>query len=217
MIALLIALFVCVVAYLCGSVSSAVIVCRFFDLPDPRAEGSKNPGATNVLRLAGKSYAGVVLFVDMLKGLLPVLLAKWLDVSLVTLGFTCLAAVIGHIYPIFFGFKGGKGVATAMGAMFGLHFMLGIAVLITWIVVANLSKYSSLASLVSMGLAPLYMVVMVRSFDAFPALFFITLLIFFKHNENILRLIDGKENKMALRSRKKENSAANDDSVSSKK
>lgn len=208
--AFLIALFVCTVAYLCGSVSSAILVCRFFDLPDPRAEGSKNPGATNVLRLAGKSYAGVVLFVDMLKGLLPVLLAKWLGVSMMTLGFTCLAAVIGHMYPLFFGFKGGKGVATAMGAMFGLHFMLGVLVLLTWIVVVNLSKFSSLASLVSMGLAPLYMVAMTRSFDPFPALFFITLLIFFKHNENILRLIDGKEDRMTLRSKDKDTTAANE-------
>jgi glycerol-3-phosphate acyltransferase PlsY len=200
MLAILIPIVLFIIAYLSGSVCSAVLVCRFFDLPDPRTEGSQNPGATNVLRLAGKKYAMMVLFVDMLKGYLPLLLAQCFDVSLLTLSFTCFAAVIGHMYPVFFEFKGGKGVATTLGAMFGLHFMLGVFFLGTWMIVAYVTRYSSLASLVSVVLAPIYVVAMTHNFDAFPALFFIAVFVLYKHNENISRLIEGRENKMVLKS-----------------
>jgi len=191
---------ICVtIAYLVGSICSAVIVCRIFDLPDPRIGGSKNPGATNVLRLAGKQYAFIVLLSDMLKGLVPVLLAKVLGAGPVLIAFTCLAAVVGHIYPVFFGFKGGKGVATAIGALLGFHFILGVMVIATWLLIANFSRYSSLASIISMILAPFYSIFAAGSVDAFLPIFFITLFILYQHRENITRLIDGKETKINLR------------------
>lgn len=200
MVATFLFVFNVVVAYLVGSICSAVIVCRLFDLPDPRTTGSRNPGATNVLRLAGRKYAGMVLLGDMLKGLLPVLLGKMLGEGPVMLGFVCLAAVLGHIYPIFFGFKGGKGVATAIGAFLGLHFILGVVVIATWLLVANFSRYSSLASIIAIILAPFYSLFAVRGLDPFIPIFFITLIILYQHRENITRLIDGKEGKINFRS-----------------
>ncbi|MCX7115375.1 MAG: glycerol-3-phosphate 1-O-acyltransferase PlsY [Gammaproteobacteria bacterium] len=190
------ALMVCIAAYLSGSVCSAVIVSRLFNLPDPRTTGSKNPGASNVLRLSGKKYAIMVLIGDMLKGLLPVLLAKVLGLSMLVEAMACWAAVMGHIYPVFFHFEGGKGVATAMGGLFGIHLMLGVAVLGTWLIVAKLTRYSSLASLISIGLSPFYLVAFSQGFDAFPPIFFIVLFVFYKHRENVSRLLAGEEPKL---------------------
>lgn len=188
--------FVIIVGYLLGSVCSAVIVSRLFSLPDPRIEGSKNPGATNVLRLAGKKYAAIVLIGDMLKGLIPVLLAKILISSPTAIGFTALAAVIGHMYPVFFRFHGGKGVATAIGALLGLHLILGVMVIAAWLLVANFTRYSSLASIISLILAPLFALFTTGNFDLFPPLFFITLFVIYQHRNNITRLIDGEEPKI---------------------
>nr|WP_241480476.1 glycerol-3-phosphate 1-O-acyltransferase PlsY [Legionella norrlandica] len=140
-------LFLILVGYLMGSINSAIIVCRVFGLPDPRMEGSKNPGATNVLRLGGKQYGIIVMVFDVVKGILPVLIAKLLNAPPVTVAFTALAAVIGHMYPLFFHFKGGKGVATAIGALLAFHFVIGIMVAATWLLVANFWRYSSLARL----------------------------------------------------------------------
>lgn len=187
------------IGYLSGSVCSAVIVSNIFALPDPRQEGSKNPGATNMLRLAGKKYAIIVLFADLLKGLLPVLLAKLLDASTAAISFTCFAAVMGHMYPIFFGFKGGKGVATALGALLGLHFIMGVAVIATWLLIANFSRYSSLASILSIILAPVYSLIMGSHLDTLPPLIFIAIFILYQHRENVTRLIDGEESKINLR------------------
>ncbi|WP_084273750.1 glycerol-3-phosphate 1-O-acyltransferase PlsY [Legionella fairfieldensis] len=191
--AALLFIFVVVLGYLCGSVCSAVIVSRIFSLPDPRTEGSKNPGATNVLRLAGRKYAVMVLFADLLKGLFPVLLAKVLGAGPIAVSFTCFAAVMGHMYPVFFDFKGGKGVATAIGTLLGLHFILGVVVIATWLLVANFTRYSSLASIVALILAPFYSLITIGHLDTFPPLFFITLFILYKHRDNITRLIDGEE------------------------
>lgn len=185
-----------IIGYLVGSICSAVIVCRIFDLPDPRLQGSKNPGATNVLRLAGKEYAAIVLLADMLKGFLPVLLAKALDAGPIILGFTCLATVIGHMYPIYFKFKGGKGVATAIGALLGFHFMLGVLVIVTWLIIAKITRYASVASITSMVLAPFYSLYAVGNENAFLPLAIITLFVLYKHRENITRLQDGKESKI---------------------
>lgn len=194
--AALLFIFVVVIGYLLGSVCSAVIVSRVFSLPDPRISGSQNPGATNVLRLAGKKYAAIVLFADVLKGFFPVLLAKILGAGPVTVSFTCLAAVMGHMYPVFFGFKGGKGVATSIGAFFGLDFILGSAVLATWLLVANFTRYASLASIAAIILAPLYALIIIDKMDIFPPLFFIVLFVLYKHRNNITRLIDGDEPKI---------------------
>jgi len=199
MFATMLFLLMVVVGYLVGSVCSAVIVCRMFGLPDPRIEGSQNPGATNVLRLAGKQYAVIVLVADMLKGLLPVLLARALDAGAITVSFTCLAAVLGHMYPVFFGFKGGKGVATALGALLGLHFMLGVVVIATWLLVANFSRYSSLASIVSVVLAPVYSLFALGNSNAFIPLVIIAVFVLYKHRQNVSRLIDGTEPKIIFR------------------
>ena len=184
------------IGYAVGSISSAIIVCRICNLPDPRTEGSLNPGATNVMRLAGKSYGIVVLIADMLKGFLPVLLAQTLDAGAVTVGFTCLAAVIGHMFPVFFEYKGGKGVATAIGAMLGLHLILGVAVMLTWLVIAHFSRYSSLSSMIAIVLAPLYTLFIFGHVDAFIPLLLIAFLILYKHRNNINRLLDGTEPKL---------------------
>ena len=188
-----------VVAYLVGSLCSAVIVSRSFGLPDPRINGSKNPGATNVLRLSGKKYAAIVLVADMLKGLLPVLFAHALHSSSSMLGYTCFAAVIGHMYPVFFQFKGGKGVATALGAFLGFHFIMGAVIITTWLLIANISRYSSLASIIAIVFAPFYSLFAVGNLSAFFPLSLITIFVLYQHRDNISRLIDGTESKINLR------------------
>lgn len=199
MATVLLFIFCITIAYLCGSICSAVIVSRVFSLPDPRTSGSQNPGATNVLRIAGKKYAAIVLLADVIKGIIPVLIAKMLGASSFTVSFTCFAVVIGHMYPLFFNFQGGKGVATAIGALLGLHFILGVMVIATWLLVANFSRYSSLASIVSFVLAPFYSLFTISHLNTFPALFFITLFILYEHRNNITRLIDGDEPKIIFR------------------
>jgi glycerol-3-phosphate acyltransferase PlsY len=181
-----------------GSICSAVIVSKAFSLPDPRTEGSNNPGATNVLRLAGKKYGILVLVTDILKGLIPVLIAKMFSSDPMFIGFVALAAVIGHMYPVFFNFKGGKGVATAIGALLGFQFIVGIMVIATWLLVARFTRYSSLASIVSICLSPFYSLMIIADIEVFPPLFLMALFIIIKHKHNIGRLIDGVEPKIKL-------------------
>lgn len=188
-----------------GSICSAVIVCRLFGLPDPRLAGSKNPGATNVLRLAGKQYAIIVLIGDLLKGTIPVLIAKIFTINPTLIGFTALAAVVGHMYPIFFEFKGGKGVATALGALLGFQFIIGVMTCATWLLVANFSRFSSLASIVSLSLAPFYTLFLIGQPGTFPPLFTIALLVVLKHRQNITQLINGTEPKIKLKIHKDHN------------
>jgi glycerol-3-phosphate acyltransferase PlsY len=182
--------------YLLGSLSSAIIVCKLMGLPDPRTEGSNNPGATNVLRIGGKKAAAVTLLGDSLKGFLPVLIANLLQVSPLILAAVALAAFLGHLYPIFFRFQGGKGVATALGVQFGLGWQIGGAIGLVWLIVAKLFNLSSLAALVSMALAPL----VVWFFWPEPELIImqvlVTLLLFWRHRENIRRLVLGEEGKI---------------------
>ena len=187
-----------VIGYLVGSVCSAVIVCRLFGYPDPRTAGSNNPGATNVLRLAGKECAIIVLIADMLKGLLPVLLANICGANTITLAFVALACVLGHMFPIFFKFKGGKGVATALGAIIGLNWLLGAMVVGTWLIIARLTHYSSLASILTLTAAPFYSLLVIGNVNAFLPLMIITLFVLYKHHENILRLMDKKEPKIKV-------------------
>ncbi|KTC65365.1 transmembrane protein (plasmid) [Legionella adelaidensis] len=195
-----VALIVCVlVGYLVGSVCSAVIVSKIFALPDPRLEGSQNPGATNVLRLAGKKYAVIVLLADLLKGLLPVLLAKLIGANEFIQACTCFAAVFGHMYPVFFDFKGGKGVATTLGGLLALNFILGVMVIATWLIIANFTRYSSFASIVSVIFMPFYSIYIFKGLYVFSPLFFITVFVLFKHRNNITRLIDGTESKIVFR------------------
>jgi glycerol-3-phosphate acyltransferase PlsY len=184
-------------AYLLGSVSSAVVVCRLMGLPDPRTEGSGNPGATNVLRIGGKKAAVVTLFGDSLKGLLPLVVGHVLQVPVAALAATGLAAFLGHLYPVFFGFRGGKGVATALGVQFGLYWPVGLCVAGIWLLMAKAVKISSLSALVSMALAPL----MVWAFWPEPTLLamqtVISILLVWRHRSNIRNLLSGAEDRIA--------------------
>ena len=182
------------IAYLVGSISSAIIVCRLMGLPDPRSEGSGNPGATNVLRVGGKKAAAITLIGDMLKGLLPVLAANILNVSTLTLGLTGLAAFLGHLYPVFFGFRGGKGVATMLGALFGFSWLVGASTAGTWLLIAKGFKISSLAALIATLLAPFFVwLFMGPSTELIVITAMMTLILFWRHRSNIQRLLSGEE------------------------
>jgi glycerol-3-phosphate acyltransferase PlsY len=184
------------VAYLLGSLSSAIIVCRLAGLPDPRSDGSGNPGATNVLRLGGKKPAIVTLAGDMLKGLLPVLLGHALGLAPVLLALVGLAAFLGHLYPVFFRFQGGKGVATALGVLLGLDWVVGLATIATWLAVAFLTRYSSLSALIATGLAPVWVAWRFGSLEPAVACVVMTVLLFWRHAGNIRRLAAGEEPKI---------------------
>ncbi len=192
-------LFYIIAAYLIGSISSAIIVCRLFSLPDPRTEGSHNPGATNVLRIAGVKYGIIVLVADILKGLIPVAFAHLLGANTTTLAYVCLAAVFGHMYPLFFKFKGGKGVATALGALLGFHWLVGLMAIATWLVVALISRYSSLASVIAIVFSPFYAIGISHNIDTVIPLGIIVMFVVYKHHANITRLIDGEETKITFK------------------
>jgi glycerol-3-phosphate acyltransferase PlsY len=183
-------------AYLLGSVSTAIITCKIMNLPDPRTLGSKNPGATNVLRVGGKKAAFITLLGDFLKSLLPILLAKALGVEENWLVIIGIAAFLGHLYPVFYGFKGGKGVATGLGVYFGLSFFGGVAVAATWLLVAKGLKLSSLSALVATLLAPLYFYLLGSSQFVVIGLVLMTLLIYWRHRSNIQNMLQGKEDKI---------------------
>lgn len=185
-----------ILGYLLGSVSTAIIVCRALGLPDPRTEGSRNPGATNVLRLGGKTAAAVTLLGDLLKGLLPVLAAQVAGVSEWGLAGTALAAFLGHLYPAFFGFEGGKGVATAFGAVLGLSAWVATAALATWLLMAAIVRISSLSALTAAVLTPLYIWwFKLPQVYALAVLIMVALLIW-RHRSNIQNLLAGTEDRM---------------------
>lgn len=187
-----------ILAYFLGSISSAILICKLLRLPDPRTQGSKNPGATNVLRIAGKKTAAAVLLCDALKGAIPVLLAGYFHVSILGQGFIALAAVVGHIYPIFFQFEGGKGVATFFGAMIALSWPLGIMLLIIWLIIAKLFHYSSLAALIAVICAPMFGLLFYRPLVVTP-IFLMALLLIYRHKDNITRLFHRKESKIGAK------------------
>lgn len=192
---LLLTLAMIVVAYLIGSISSAILICHFLNLPDPRTTGSKNPGATNILRISNKLTAATVLFLDILKGTIPVWGAYFLKIEPLYLGFIGVAACLGHMYPVFFGFKGGKAVATALGTLLPIGFTLGGLLILTWVSVVKISKYSSLAAIVTVSLAPLY-VYLIKPIYVYPTLM-LSALIIFRHRANIARLLNGTESKIS--------------------
>lgn len=187
-----------VIAYLLGSLPSAIIVSKIMKLPDPRTQGSKNPGTTNVLRLSGKLPAIMVLVGDVLKGLISVLLAMLLGVKGIFLGSIALAAVLGHIFPIFFKFRGGKGVATAFGALTALSPIVSVAIIITWALVLVISRYVSLASVCTAILTPLYILFLANSAYLPPIVIMVGLIVW-RHADNIKRLYAGEENKFRFR------------------
>ncbi|MGA8118643.1 glycerol-3-phosphate 1-O-acyltransferase PlsY [Rouxiella badensis] len=188
-------------AYLCGSISSAILVCRLARLPDPRTQGSGNPGATNVLRVGGKAAAATVLVFDILKGMLPVWLAYKLNVTPMYLGLTAIAACVGHIYPVFFRFKGGKGVATALGAIAPIGWDLTGLMTGTWLLTVLLSGYSSLGAIISALIAPFYVWWFKPQFT-FPVAM-LSCLILLRHHDNIQRLWRGQETKIWTRLKEK--------------
>jgi glycerol-3-phosphate acyltransferase PlsY len=180
-------------AYLIGSISSAIIVCRLMGLPDPREEGSGNPGATNVMRIGGKKAAAITLLGDLVKGLIPVYAAKLFGVPVELLALTGLAAFIGHLYPIFFQFEGGKGVATSIGVLLGFSWLLGLAFIGTWLAIYKLGKISSLSALIASVLSPLYAWFIVGDVLLVAASLVMTVLLVWRHKSNIQKLLAGDE------------------------
>ena len=183
-----------IASYLIGSISSAIIICKIAGLPDPRTQGSKNPGATNVLRLGGKKIAALVLVFDGLKGAIPVIMANYFGLSLFELTFILLFAFLGHVFPLFYGFKGGKGVATYLGGLIGLNLFVGLTFSLIWLIVAKVIKVSSIAALTATLLSPIYFYfITAHNFKATLVIFLINLFIYFTHRENIKRIMNGEE------------------------
>lgn len=187
-----------ILAYLMGSVSTAIITCKLMGLPDPRTAGSNNPGATNVLRVGGKKAAAITLAGDMLKGLIPVLIGQALGLSYGWLFLIGLAAFLGHLFPIFYNFKGGKGVATALGVYFGIHFWAGVGIALIWLFIAKVLKISSLAALIATLLAPLIFYIFTHSGSLALGMLLMTALIWWRHQSNIKNLLTGKETKIKI-------------------
>ena len=191
-------------AYLLGSISFAVIVSRAMRLPDPREYGSGNPGATNMLRTGRKAAAVLTLLGDTSKGWVAVVVARalapqfGLDDSVVLL--CALAVFIGHLFPVFFGFKGGKGVATALGVLVGLNPWLGLACLLTWLLMAGVFRISSLAALTTAVLAPVYAGLLLGWGSTAIAVLVITLLLVYRHKSNLIKLVNGQEGRIGARS-----------------
>lgn len=187
-----------VIAYLIGSISSAIIICKVCQFPDPRKHGSGNPGATNVIR-TGSKKAGLLVFVcDFLKGLVAVYLASFFGVTLIALSLVAATVVIGHIYPVFFQFKGGKGVATAFGAILALYWPLALIMALVWLICLLLTRYVSLASVATAASSVIFCLVL----HPFPYEFGVLIiagLIAFRHKDNLVRLLEGKESKIKLR------------------
>ena len=185
-----------IAGYLLGSVSSAVVVSRLMDLPDPRSEGSGNPGATNVLRLGNKVGAGLTLSGDILKGVLPVLAARWLSDDSLSVALAGAGAFFGHLFPLFFGFKGGKGVATALGVFATISLPVAGGLALTWLVVALVFRYSSMAALVSAASAPLWTWWLLAAPVYTGLAILLALMLILRHRANIGRLLAGTESKI---------------------
>jgi glycerol-3-phosphate acyltransferase PlsY len=188
-----------ILSYLCGSISSAILTCKMMGLPDPRTQGSGNPGTTNVLRFGGKKATIMTLIGDILKGVIPVVIAESYNIGTLGLGFIALAAFIGHLYPVFFKFQGGKGVATALGCLTALSWPMGLALLITWITVAFVTRYSSLAALLAAVLAPYYAAYFTKN----PAIILVScimsMMLIWRHRKNISKLLARQEKKIGAK------------------
>ena len=180
-----------ILAYLLGSVSAAIIVCRLMGLPDPRTDGSGNPGATNVLRIGGKPAALLTLAGDMLKGVIPVLVAREYGMSDVLLSAVGVAAFLGHLYPVFFRFEGGKGVATAFGVMLTLHWGLGVAVVLLWVSAFALTRISSVGAITAFVAAPFLAGWLMP--EAVVGVAVMSVMLLARHKTNILALVKGTE------------------------
>jgi glycerol-3-phosphate acyltransferase PlsY len=192
-----------VAAYLIGSVSFAVVVSKAMGLADPRSYGSRNPGATNVLRTGNKAAAALTLIGDAAKGLVAVLLAKALATRFGfgdgTIALVALAAFVGHLFPVFHRFQGGKGVATAAGVLLALQPLLGLGTLVTWLLIAFFFRYSSLAALVAAVFAPLWYLFLFGPDPIAAAVAIMSVLLVWRHARNIQNLLSGKESRLGHR------------------
>lgn len=182
--------------YLLGSVSTAIITCKIMGIADPRTVGSNNPGATNVLRAGGKKAAIITLLGDMLKGLIPVLIAVLLNMSDEVIAATGVAAFLGHLYPLYYGFKGGKGVATILGVLLGTHWLLGLGTIGIWMAIAFTFRYSSLSALVAASGSPILAWFITQSPVITICVAFMAALLIWRHRSNIKNLVAGKEDKI---------------------
>ncbi len=182
-------------AYLIGSLSSAVIVCRCAGLPDPRTLGSGNPGASNVLRIGGKGLAAIVLLCDVFKGWFPVILANYVGVPAGFLGWVALGAFLGHLFPIFFKFRGGKGVATALGGLFAVAWSAGVLMLLIWLLILFLFRYISLASIIA-AVVSFFYVSYCLVFSVGAPILLMNVLLVIRHHANVRRLLKGVEVKL---------------------
>lgn len=189
-------IFFSIAAYLFGSLSSAILVCKAMGLPDPRTVGSKNPGTTNVLRIGGKKAAFITLLGDLLKGFIPVLLARWYNLSDFGVAAVAFAAFIGHLYPIYFSFKGGKGVATALGCLLAISPAAGLCCVVTWVLIAVVTRYSSLAALITSILAPVYIWFFTEDKNYIMVAALMTAFLIYRHRANIAHLLAGTEHKI---------------------
>jgi glycerol-3-phosphate acyltransferase PlsY len=180
-------------AYLLGSISSAILLSKIMGFDDPRTGGSNNPGATNVLRIAGKKAAFFTLLGDFLKGLIPVAIGHLLEVDLLALALTGFAAFIGHCYPLFFRFQGGKGVATAMAATLAFNWIAGAVLIAVWLLFAKVFKISSLAAIVSFSVVPLVIFWLTRDVEIASVFVVLSAILIWRHKSNIQRLISGTE------------------------
>jgi glycerol-3-phosphate acyltransferase PlsY len=197
------------IAYLIGSVSFAVVVSKCMRLPDPHSYGSGNPGATNVLRTGNKRAAVLTLLGDVLKGFVAVVLVRMIlgedtlssSLNSWILCGSVVAVFLGHLFPIFHGFKGGKGVATACGILFGINWILGLATLATWIIVVKFMRYSSLAAIAAAAFGPMYFVFLFGVHPLALALVFVCALLIWRHRSNIVNLLNGTESKIGSQSK----------------
>ena len=192
-------LFMIFIGYLAGSLSTGIIVAKVMGLGDPRDGGSGNPGATNLLRLGGRGAAAATLFGDAMKGVLPVLAAHAMGTGNGILALTGLAAFLGHLYPVFFGFRGGKGIATGLGVFLTWAWPVGLGVVLTWLAVAALTRISSLAALVSFTLAPLYALLVTDAWSLAMAAAAMALLTIWRHRGNVRRIARGEEPRIGRR------------------
>ena len=192
-------------AYLLGSLSAAILVCKILGLSDPRAGGSGNPGTTNVMRLHGKKAALLTLTGDIIKGIIPVLIAKVIVSSEFIIALSGLAAFLGHIFPIYFKFKGGKGVATLIGVLFATHWLLGAIYVAIWLLTAAIFRYSSLAALIATFSIPVYTYFLEENLQYAISFSIITAILFWRHKSNIYKLSCGKENKIGQHEHKEIN------------
>jgi glycerol-3-phosphate acyltransferase PlsY len=198
-------------AYVLGSLSTAILLCRALGLPDPRTEGSRNPGATNVLRIAGKKAAALVLASDLLKGLVPVLAARALAMDDAVVAAVGLGAFLGHLYPLFFGFQGGKGVATALGVLLGAVWPVALAAMATWLIVVAAFRISSLAAISAALLAPLHAWLLSDSTPLQVMVGVMSVMLLWRHRGNIQRLLNGEEGRLGRKPHAHHESGRNSD------